>query len=415
MTRAILHVDMDAFFAGVEVLDNPALKGKPVVVGGSPESHGVVAAASYEARAFGIKSAMPMATALRLCPEAVRVGARHNRYAEVSRTVFEILRRFTPLVEPVSVDEAYLDVTGSGRLLGDAGKIARRIKCTVAEEIGRARYRARLPVRRTNAPGLTCSIGVATTKLVAKIASDFDKPNGLTVVEPGQEADFLAPMDIRKLPGVGPKTAKSLLAMGVRTLGELARYPADVLEERFGSVGPDLAARARGEDDSAVAGGGEPAKQISSETTLKDFTDDLDEIDRILLDLAEKVARRAREAETEGRTVTLKLRDDKFRTRTRAETLKQPTDMAREIAAAARSLYRKNRPAKGRKVRLLGVALSKLAPAGSGQAELFVDEARERQRRAEKAVDAIRKAMGKDAVKRGRFLDARPRDEQEGE
>ncbi|MHC4505224.1 MAG: DNA polymerase IV, partial [Planctomycetota bacterium] len=378
MTRAILHVDMDAFFAGVEVLDNPALKGKPVVVGGSPESHGVVAAASYEARAFGVRSAMPMATALRLCPEAVRVGARHGRYSEVSRAVFEILRRFTPLVEPVSVDEAYLDVTGSGRLLGDAGKIARRIKRAVAGEVG-----------------LTCSIGVATTKLVAKIASDFNKPDGLTVVEPGHEADFLAPMELRKLPGVGPKTAESLLEMGVRTLGELARYPADVLEERFGSIGPDLAARARGEDDSAVAGGGEPAKQISSETTLKDFTDDLNEIDRILLGLAEEVARRAREADLQSRTVTLKLRDDKFRTRTRAETLKRPTDMAREIAAAARALYRKNRPAKGRKVRLLGVALSKLAPAGSGQAELFVDESRERQRRAEKTVDAIRKAMGK--------------------
>jgi len=404
MTRAILHVDMDAFFAGVEVLDNPALKGKPVVVGGSPESHGVVAAASYEARAFGIKSAMPMATALRLCPDAVRVGARHGRYSEVSRAVFAILRRSTPLVEPVSVDEAYLDVTGSGRLLGDAENIARRIKRAVAGEIGRARYRARLPVRRTNAPGLTCSIGVATTKLVAKIASDFNKPNGLTVVEPGREAEFLAPMGIRKLPGVGPKTAESLRGMGVRTLGELALYPAEVLEEHFGSVGPGLAARARGEDDSAVAGGGEPAKQISSETTLKDFTDDIDEIDRILLGLAEEVARRAREAETQGRTGTLQLRDDRFRTRTRAETLKRPTDMAREIAAAARSLYRKNRPAKGRKVRMLGVALSKLAPAGSGQVELLVDEARERQRRAEKAVDAIRKAMGKDAVKRGRLL-----------
>jgi DNA polymerase-4 len=203
--------------------------------------------------------------------------------------------------------------------------------------------------------------------------------------------------------------------MGVRTLGELARYPADVLEERFGSVGPDLAARARGEDDSEVAGGGESTKQLSSETTLKDFTDDVDEIDRILLGLAEEVARRAREADLQCRTVTLKLRDDKFRTRTRAETLKRPTDMAREIAAAARSLYRKNRPAKGRKVRLLGVALSKLAPAGSGQAELFVDESRERQRRAEKTVDAIRRAMGKDAVKRGRLLDARPPGEQKDE
>jgi DNA polymerase-4 len=380
---------MDAFFASVEILDDPSLSGKPVVVGGPPEGHGVVAAASYEARAHGVRSAMPMATALRLCPDVVRVPARHGRYAEVSREVFRILERYTPLVEPVSIDEAYLDVTGSGRLFGDAREIAARVKRAIREELG-----------------LTCSVGVAATKLVAKVASDFRKPDGLTVVEPGREAEFLAPLPVEKLPGVGPRTAEALHEMGVRTLGRLARSLPETLEGVFGSQGPHLVARARGEDASAVvpAHEGGSAKQISSETTLVEFTDDVDEVDRVLLALAEEVARRAREGGLEGRTVTLKLRDDRFRTRTRAETLPAPTDIALEIADAARTLYRAGPVGRGRKVRLLGVALSKLTPAGLGQVELFTDESRERARRAERAIDEIRRALGSDSVKRGRLL-----------
>ncbi|MHC4251638.1 MAG: DNA polymerase IV [Planctomycetota bacterium] len=387
--KSILHVDMDAFFASVEARDDPSLAGKPVVVGGPPEGHGVVAAASYEARAHGIRSAMPMATALRLCPDVVRVPARHGRYAEVSREVFKVLERYTPLVEPVSIDEAYLDVTGSGRLFGDAREIALAVKRSIREELG-----------------LTCSVGVAATKLVAKVASDLQKPDGLTVVEPGGEAAFLAPLPVEKLPGVGPKTAELLHEMGVRTLGRLARSSPDALEGALGSHGPDLVARARGEDASPVvgAGEGEAAKQISSETTLGEFTDDVDEVDRILLALAEEVARRARDGGLEGRTITLKLRDDRFHTRTRAETLSAPTDIALEIAGVARALYRTRPVGRGRKVRLLGVALSKLARAGLGQAELFTDESRERARRAERAMDEIREALGSDSVKRGRLL-----------
>jgi DNA polymerase-4 len=331
-----------------------------------------------------------MARALRLCPGCVRVDARHERYAEVSRQVFAIFRRFTPLVEAVSIDEAYLDLTGTSRLFGEAAGVARRIRRAVRDEIH-----------------LTCSVGVAANRLVAKVASEFKKPDGLTVVEPGREAEFLAPLPVEKLPGVGPKSAEELHELGVGTLGELARYPADALEERFGKWGPDLSSRARGEDETPVGPGG-GQKSISSETTLRDFTDDPDEIERIILELSDEVARRARSDALQGRTVTLKLRDDRFKTRTRAQTLERPTDLAAEIARAARALFGAAHLAKGRKVRLLGVALSKLRPLGSGQSELFTDEARERQRRAEKAVDEIRERLGEGSVTRGRLLRGEP-------
>ena len=395
--RAVLHVDMDAFFAAVEVLDNPELKDKPLVVGGPPESHGVVAAASYEAREYGVRSAMPMARALKLCPNCVRVRARHQRYEEVSDRVFRILERFTPAVERVSVDEAYLDVTGSARLFGEAPDIARKIKRAVREELG-----------------LTASVGVATNKLVAKVASDLEKPDGLVVVGPGEEAEFLALMPIEKLPGIGPKTAEALRELGVGTLGELAEYPVKTLRKRFGVTGPELRSRARGEDDTPV-GAGSARKSISAETTFSEFTDDGDEIERELLSLSERVAGHARSRRLQGWTVTLKLRDDLFKTRTCAETLPHGTDLVREIFETARSLYGARRPGPGRKVRLLGVALSKLAPAGEGQLELLADEARERQKRLESAVDEIRAKMGGGALVRGRLIRGRAEHRSEDE
>ena len=389
--RAILHVDMDAFFASVEVADNPELRGKPLVVGAPPESHGVVAAASYEARRFGVRSAMPMARALALCPHCVRVPARHGRYVDVSKRVLGILRRFTPAVEQVSIDEAYLDVTGSARLFGDAEGIARRIKRAVRPELG-----------------LTASVGVATNRLVAKVASDLEKPDGLVTVAPGTEAGFLAPMRIEKLPGIGPSTAKALHELGVATLGELATYPAAALEERFGVTGAHFVARARGEDETPIGGGPEgkaPArKSISAETTFAEFTADKDEIERELLSLSERVAGRARSAQVEGRTVTLKLRDDLFATRTRAETLPRATNLGREVFEAARALYAARPVGAGRKVRLLGVALSKLEEPGGGQLDLLVDESREREKRLESVVDEIRDKLGDDAVVRGRLV-----------
>ena len=395
--RAVLHVDMDAFFAAVEVLDNPEFKGRPLVVGGPPESHGVVAAASYEARKFGVRSAMPMARALKLCAHCVRVPARHKRYEEVSDEVLRILLRFTPAVERVSVDEAYLDVTGSARLFGDAEEIARAIKRAVREELG-----------------LTASVGVATNRLVAKVASDLEKPDGLVVVRPGDEAGFLAPMPIEHLPGIGPKTAEALRELGVATLRELAEYPVAALEERLGVTGPQLRSRARGEDDAPVgveSGGREAArKSISSEETLREFTDDVDEIERRLLRLCEDVTWEARGKSVEGRTVTLKLRDDLFNTSTRAETLPRPTNLAREVFETARRLYAARPVGAGRKVRLLGVALSKLTPSGVGQVELLTDETREREKRLESAVDEIREKMGEDAVLRARLV-RKPGDE----
>jgi DNA polymerase-4 len=385
--RAILHVDMDAFYASVEVLDNPALAGKPVVVGGSSDVHGVVAAASYEARAFGIRSAMPMVRAMQLCPGLIRVPGRHGRYGSVSKLVFGILGRYTGRVEPVSIDEAYMDVTGSIRLFGTPPEIARAVKDAVRDELR-----------------LTCSVGVATNRLVSKIASDLQKPDGLVVVEPGTEAQRLAPLPIERLPGIGPKTARTLHEMCVRTLGELAAFPVDALEERFGDGGRCLAARARG-DDEAPIGPRERAKSISSETTLERFTDSVVEIDRILIGLADQVARRVRRSRMHGRCVTLKLRDDMFKTRTRSRTLDAPTDIAGEIAKIARELYADSPVGPGRTARLLGVALSELTSTETGQSELFIDHDREKKRRAERAMDEIRDALGSDAMTRGVLLD----------
>jgi DNA polymerase-4 len=378
---------MDAFFASVEVLDNPQLAGKPLVVGGSSDAHGVVAAASYEARAYGIRSAMPMARALTLCPGCIRVGARHGRYTEVSRRVFAILGRFTSCIEPVSVDEAYLDVAGSTRLFGDVPTIARSIKEAVRSELG-----------------LTCSVGVATNRLVAKIASDLHKPDGLVIVEPGREAETLAPLAVEKLPGVGPKTAESLHAMGVHVLGRLAAYPAAALAERFGTQGPELARRAAG-CASSVVGSSEGAKSISAETTLEHFLSSLDDVDWILLGLCDDVAARARRSGLQARRITIKIRDDQFTTKTRARTLDDATDMAREVAEIARALYRASPVGEGRAVRLLGVALSDFRPAESEQMELFVDHERERKRQAERVVDQIRSELGRDVLKRGRMLE----------
>jgi len=313
--------------------------------------------------------------------------------------VLGILHRYTPLVEQVSVDEACLDVTGSARLFGDAREIAVSIKKAVRDELG-----------------LTASIGVAANRLVAKIASDLEKPDGLVAVRPGAEAKFLAPLPVEKLPGVGPRTAEELRRLGVRILGELAAHPAEFLAARFGTLGPSLRTRALGEDATPVTDiskrGQAAQKSVSAEITLRDFTDDPEEVDRRLLELSEEVAARAREEGIECRTITLKLRDDRFATRTRAETLPRATNLTREVFETARGLYRASPVARGRKVRLLGVALSKFSACGAGQMELLVDGSREREKRVEKAVDDIRGKMGGDAVVRGLLMD-RPRRGQE--
>jgi len=354
MSHWIIHADLDAFFASVEQLDNPELRGQPVVVGGPPQSRGVVAAASYEARAFGIHSAMPMVTALRLCPEAVRVSPRFQRYAEISRRVMEIFRRFTPLVEPMSLDEAFLDVTAAVEHDPDRQSIegiARAIKERVRAEVG-----------------LTVSVGAASSRSVAKIASDMDKPDGLVLVPSGTERRFLAPLPVRNLWGVGPKTAERLAEESVTTIGELAERSEEWARGLFGGRGADLLRLARGIDDSPVVVEHE-TKSVSSETTFARDIGDPEALEASLRELARGTTERLQRHGLKGRTVRVKLRLADFTTFTRQTTLAHPTDAFDDIyREAARLLAREVAP-KGRRFRLLGVGVSGFRPAPEGQAQ----------------------------------------------
>jgi DNA polymerase-4 len=381
--RTILHVDLDAFFAAVEQRDRPELRGKPVIVGGDPRGRGVVSAASYEARAFGVHSAMSLTEAVRRCPHGVFLPVRGRRYQEASREVMAILRRFTPLVEPISIDEAFLDVTGSRPLFGDGPEIAASIKRAVRDDVG-----------------LTVSVGVATTKLVAKIASDLRKPDGLVVVPPGDEAAFLAPLPISRLWGVGEKTATVLAEYGVRTIGDLAALSPDLLVRRFGKHGGSLASRAQGMDDDRVHEG-DPAKSVGHETTFEVDSSDPEVIERTLLALSEGVAGRLRSAGVRASTIAVKVRDSSFRTITRQRTLRQPTDLTEPIYRTALELARPE--VRGIRVRLLGVTASNLVERE--QLGLFPDED-PRRRRAIEATDSIRRRYGSRAMTRGRLVGA---------
>jgi DNA polymerase-4 len=355
MPRTILHADLDAFYASVEQLDNPELRGRPVVVGGPPEARGVVAAASYEARRFGVRSAMPMSRALRLCPRAVRVSPRFDRYAEVSRQVMAIFRDVTPLVEPLSLDEAFLDASRSatGRAAhGDPYELARELKRRVKEETG-----------------LTVSIGVGTNKTVAKIASDMGKPDGLVVVPAGEEASFLAPMSVRSLWGVGPRAEEALAEIGIRTMGELARADPAALAARFGVRGQWFHRMANGLDDRPVETEHE-RKSVGAETTFPRDLSDGPELREVLGRVAQEVARRLREKGLKARTVVLKLRYSDFRTITRQASLAEGADSARQLAAAAGALLDKTaRP--GDRFRLLGVHGTNLQASDDAQLHLW--------------------------------------------
>ncbi|MYD51262.1 MAG: DNA polymerase IV [Dehalococcoidia bacterium] len=337
--RHILHADLDAFYASVEQLDNPELRGKPVVVGGSPTTRGVVAAASYEARAFGIRSAMPMHTAMQRCPQAVRVSPRFDRYHEVSGQVMEVFRDITLLIEPLSLDEAFLDVTDRVGPDVSPESIAAGLRRRVAEEIG-----------------LTISVGVATSKSVAKIASDMDKPDGLTIVPPGTERDFLAPLPVRKLWGIGPKASERLVAEGIETIGDLARMPEDWFAAWFGKNGAMMRELALGHDDRPVVVSRE-TKSVSAETTLPQDTGSPDMLNELIARLSQRVAHQLAGADLQGRTVKLKLRLSDYTTFTRQTTLSQPEDSADVISAVASSLLeRELHP--GRRFRLIGVGVS---------------------------------------------------------
>ena len=378
----IIHVDLDAFFAAVEQRDHPELRGKPVIVGGDAEARGVVSTCSYEARKFGVHSAMPTRTARQLCPDGIFVPVDGAKYQRVSHEVMAVLRHFTPAVEQVSIDEAFLDVAGSEALFGPAPEIARRIKAEV--------------VATTQ---LTVSVGVATNKLVAKVGSDLRKPDGLVIVQPGDEAAFLAPLEIRRLWGIGPKTAERLHGLGVRTIGELAVLSSETLSRALGDHGATLHERALGIDFDPVTGGGEAAKSVSHETTFAVDVSDPDEIERTLLALTEGVSARLRAAGIRAGTVAVKIRDSHFRTITRQKHLPEPSDLTDTIWRAALELARPE--VRGKKIRLLGVSATQLGQPEQISMFEVVDEKR---RRVVDATDAVRKRFGDRAVTRGSLL-----------
>ncbi|MFM2105399.1 MAG: polymerase devoid of proofreading, damage-inducible protein [Chloroflexota bacterium] len=380
--RVILHVDLDAFFAAVEQRDRPELRGRPVIVGGGgPDDRGVVSTASYEARRYGVRSAMPLRTAGRLCPDAVFLPVDGARYAAESRAVMAILRRFTPAVEPVSIDEAFLDVTGSQAIFGDGAAIATLIREAIRD-----------------GTGLTASVGVAANKLVAKVASDLAKPDGLLVVPDGDEAGFLAPLPIERLWGVGPKTAARLREQGATTIGEIAALPPDVLVRELGRHGLELRDRARGIDASPVE---DPsgAKSIGHEHTFDVDTSDRETIERTLLGMADGVAGRLRELGVVAGTVTVKLRDSTFRTMTRQRPLVPPTDLADPIFSAALELARPE--LRGIRVRLVGISVSGL---GAPEQLALFEPGDDRRRRAVAAADDLRRRFGERVVTRARLV-----------
>ncbi|MFO7697930.1 MAG: DNA polymerase IV [Anaerolineae bacterium] len=379
MHRQIVHVDLDAFFASVECLLDPSLAGKPLVVGGSPEHRGVVAAASYEARARGVRSAMPMAQALRLCPEAVRVPPRHGVYGQHSRAVMSLLGAYTPVIEQISIDEAFLDLTGTEGLHGPAREMARVIQARIREQLG-----------------LPCSLGVATSKLVAKIACSRGKPRGLVVVEPGQEAAFLAPLSIESLWGVGDTTGRRLRAMGIDTIGALAHWPEESLRRLLGDAGLHLHRAANGIDESPVSSERE-RRSYSHEQTFSVDTSDAAQIRRTLLWMSDQLTEQLRRDGVLAQTVRLKLRRSDFATLTRQTHLERPTDQADMVFAAAEGLLAKawDRMA----LRLVGVGVTDLSQHGGVQLDLFEHDD-QRQARLSHAVDEIRDRYGSGAITR---------------
>ena len=391
--KTFFHLDMDAFFVSVEELFDPSLRGKPVVVGGKSDQRGVVSAASYAARKFGLHSAMPLRTAYRLCPQAIFVDGHPERYREYSRKVYKVLQSFSPQVEMASVDEAYLDLTGTEKLHGPPLEAAHRLHDAVGRETA-----------------LNCSIGIAASRMVAKVASDQAKPNGILWILPGQEARFLAPLEVRKIPGVGRVTEKNLQSRGIRTVGDLAALDETFLREHFGEWGLALAGKSHGLDAGAWFAGevGESSdpKSISHEVTFNQDTDDVDLLESTLARLSEMVGRRLREHSLHARTVQLKLRYSDFTTITRAHSLDHATQLDTEIFREARALFRDNRKSKS-KIRLLGVHASGLE-SGEGQLSLLDEDATQRWRKALSAVDQLRDKFGEDSVSlasgmKGRF------------
>src|SRR4051812_21890272 len=386
---------MDAFFVSVEELFDPSLKGKPVIVGGHHNERGVVSAASYAARKFGVHSAMPLRTAYKHCPQAIFVPGHPERYREYSQKAYEVLRSFSPVVEMASIDEAYLDITGTERLYGPPLRAADL-----------------LHERMKTATNLNCSIGIACSRLVAKISSDQAKPNGVLWIVPGQEAAFLAPLDVRKVPGVGKVTEKNLHAFGIRKVGDLAQLEEKFLEQRFGKWGLALAGKSRGLDaggwfDSEI-GAEEGPKSISHEHTFNEDTAELDRLESTLARLCEMVGRRLREHKLAARTIQLKLRYTDFSTITRAHSVTRATQLDTEIFEEVRDLFHRNWKA-GATVRLLGVQASGWAD-GEGQMDLLGEDRHQKWKETMAAADRMRDRFGDSAVSLGTSLRGRFRE-----
>jgi nucleotidyltransferase/DNA polymerase involved in DNA repair len=381
---------MDAFFAAVEVRDRPELSGKPVIVGADPKrgrGRGVVSTASYEARRFGVGSAMPISEAWRRCPQGVYLQPDIERYARESERVMAILGRFTDLVEPVSIDEAFLDVTGSARALGSGEAIGRKLKRAIHDEIA-----------------LTASVGVATSKLVAKVASDMRKPDGLVVVAPGTEAAFLAPLPVRRLWGVGPKMEEALAKLGVTTIGELQALDPGRLERRIGTHGHDLQRLAHGEDEREVSSEPAGAKSLGQEHTYDADTADAKRLRATLLLLADAVAARLRAHALQARTITLKYRDEDFRTTTHARTLKRTTDSGGELFRVASELFAEVHGRK--KVRLVGIYASHF---NEPRQQLGLFDPQPQMSRVDRVRDQVRRRFGDEAITRASLLGRRER------
>jgi DNA polymerase-4 len=390
---SILHVDMDAFFVSVELLERPELRGKPVVVGGRPDQRGVVTAASYEARKYGIQSAMPLRTAGRLCPHAIFLDGHHAKYTQWSDRVATILTNFSPVVEMVSIDEAYLDLAGTERLHGPplaaADKLLRNI---------------------TRTTGLPCSGGLASTRLVAKVASDQGKPRGLVWVPAGREERFLAPLPVRKIPGIGKITERALRALGIETVEQIAAQPQEKLEKIFGQWGTALYRKARGGDSYEFVVDAEP-KSISQNHTFNEDTDDTAALTAVLSHLSQKACKRLREAGLAASTLTLTIRYAGFDTHTRSKSLGESTALDAGISAVFQELFQKHRDQR-RKVRLLGVSLSNFSHGGE-QLDLLQAERHEKLQKLTQATDRLRDRFGFGKVQFGGSLrrgDAKPED-----
>ena len=382
MSGHIIHVDMDAFYASVEERDRPELRGKPVIVGGTPEGRGVVAAANYVVRTFGVHSAMPTSTALRLCPDAIVLRPRIDYYAEISHQIHGVFHRYTPLVEPLSLDEAFLDVTGSVQLFGSAEEIGKRIKQDIKNEVQ-----------------LVASAGIAPNKFLAKLASDLDKPDGLVVVPADSIQQFLDPLPVGRIWGVGRVTGKAFDQLGIKTIGQLRKLPRETLNARFGKMGHHVWNLAHGIDNRAVVPDRE-AKSISHETTFARDVEDIEVLRSWLMALTEQVGRRLRRHSLRGRTIQLKIRYDDFDTITRSQSLPEPTNSTDVLWQVASGLLDSRLPNRRLCVRLIGIGVSSIDGSHRKQQQMFDEEDDSRSEKLDEVTDLIKDRFGTNAIRR---------------